>query len=187
VTNLGRSGDDELLAERRPGAAGAAFATFYARHERAVLAYFRRRVASPELAADLTAETFAQALVSRGRYRPQPDGSAVAWLFGIAVHVLGRSVRRGVVEDSGRRRLGIDAAGVGDVQLAEIDSLGGDAAARASLDSLPVDQQEAIWARIVDERDYPEIAADLRCSEAVVRKRVSRGLAALRSQLKGSP
>jgi RNA polymerase sigma factor (sigma-70 family) len=186
VTNLERAGDDELLAERRPGAAGPAFATFYARHERAVVAYFRRRVASPELAADLTAETFAQALVSRRRYRPEAGGSAVAWLFGIAGHVLSRSVRRGVVEDSGRRRLGFDAARVGDRQLAEIDSLAGDEAARASLESLPADQREAIWARIVDERDYPEIAADLRCSEAVVRKRVSRGLAALRSQLKGT-
>ncbi|HWH12205.1 MAG TPA: sigma-70 family RNA polymerase sigma factor [Solirubrobacteraceae bacterium] len=187
MTTLEPAGDDELLAERRPGAAGPAFAAFYARHERAVIAYFRRRVASPELAADLTAETFAQALVSRRGYRPQPDGSAVAWLFGIAGHVLSRSVRRGVVEDSGRRRLGVEATGVADRQLAEIDSLGGDAAARASLESLPVDQQEAIWARIVDERDYPEIAAELHCSEAVVRKRVSRGLAALRSQLKGTP
>jgi DNA-directed RNA polymerase specialized sigma24 family protein len=36
---------------------------------------------------------------------------------------------------------------------------------------------------VVDERGYPEIARDLRCSEAVVRRRVSRGLAALRDQV----
>lgn len=52
--------DDALLAEQ-PGHAGPAFAVFYARHERAVLAYFRRRVPASETAADLAAETFAQA------------------------------------------------------------------------------------------------------------------------------
>jgi RNA polymerase sigma-70 factor (ECF subfamily) len=36
---------------------------------------------------------------------------------------------------------------------------------------------------VVDERDYPDIARDLRCSEAVVRERVSRGLTALRDEL----
>ena len=36
-------------------------------------------------------------------------------------------------------------------------------------------------ARVVDGDDYPQIAADLRCSEQVVRNRVSRGLARLRA------
>jgi len=40
-----------------------------------------------------------------------------------------------------------------------------------------------LLARIVDERDYPEIAESLECSELVVRKRVSRALEALRASL----
>ena len=36
---------------------------------------------------------------------------------------------------------------------------------------------------MVDERGYGEIAAELQCSESVVRQRVSRGLAALRTRL----
>ena len=40
-------------------------------------------------------------------------------------------------------------------------------------------------ARIVDEREYGEIAKDLRCSEAMVRKRVSRGLARSRAMEEG--
>jgi RNA polymerase sigma factor (sigma-70 family) len=48
------------------------------------------------------------------------------------------------------------------------------------LETLPAKQREAIHAHHVDERGYAEIAADLHCSESVVRKRVSRGLAALR-------
>jgi DNA-directed RNA polymerase specialized sigma24 family protein len=35
----------------------------------------------------------------------------------------------------------------------------------------------------MEERDYEDIAKELRCSEAVVRQRVSRGLARLRRQL----
>jgi DNA-directed RNA polymerase specialized sigma24 family protein len=51
------------------------------------------------------------------------------------------------------------------------------------LAELPADQRAAVRARILDERSYPEIAVDLSCSEAVARKRVSRGLARLRHQL----
>jgi DNA-directed RNA polymerase specialized sigma24 family protein len=36
---------------------------------------------------------------------------------------------------------------------------------------------------VIDERDYAEIAEQMRCSEQVARKRVSRGLAAMRARL----
>jgi RNA polymerase sigma-70 factor (ECF subfamily) len=51
------------------------------------------------------------------------------------------------------------------------------------LADLPVEQHEAIRSRIVEERSYDEIANELRCSEAVVRQRVSRGLRTLRAEL----
>jgi RNA polymerase sigma factor (sigma-70 family) len=53
----------------------------------------------------------------------------------------------------------------------------------ALLAELPTEQREAIAARIVDEREYADIAGELRCSEQVVRQRVSRGLARLRARL----
>ncbi len=52
------------------------------------------------------------------------------------------------------------------------------------VDSLPQDEQAAIRSRVLDERSYSEIATQLKCSEMVVRKRVSRGLARIREQLK---
>jgi RNA polymerase sigma-70 factor (ECF subfamily) len=52
------------------------------------------------------------------------------------------------------------------------------------LEALPSAERGAVRARIVDERSYGEIAAELRCSELVVRKRVSRGLARMREQFK---
>ena len=48
---------------------------------------------------------------------------------------------------------------------------------------LPRDQREAIVAHIIQERDYRQIAAQSRASEASVRQRVSRGLSELRRPL----
>ena len=61
--------DDELLA------AGdvASFEQFYRRHFEGVLAFFARRAATREQAADLTAETFAAAFVARRRSAPAAD------------------------------------------------------------------------------------------------------------------
>ena len=99
-----RRSDARLL-----GADAAAFAECYRRHEDAVLGFFLRRTRSAELAADLTAETFAGALASRDRFDPEA-GEARGWLFGIARDVLGRSLERGRVEDGARRRPAVGPA-----------------------------------------------------------------------------
>ena len=55
--------------------------------------------------------------------------------------------------------------------------------ARAWLEQLAPDQRAAVRAHVIDERAYGEIAGELNTSEAVVRKRVSRGLAAMRVRM----
>ena len=60
--------DDALLAAAADDP--EAFARFYRLHVRGVIAYFRRRVHDPELAADLTAETFAAASTAGAATRP---------------------------------------------------------------------------------------------------------------------
>jgi DNA-directed RNA polymerase specialized sigma24 family protein len=52
------------------------------------------------------------------------------------------------------------------------------------LESLATEQREAIEGHYLEEPGYPELARDLSCSESVVRKRASRGLALLRSQFR---
>jgi RNA polymerase sigma-70 factor (ECF subfamily) len=69
-----------------------------------------------------------------------------------------------------------------DAAIERIEAEAGEIATVA-LDELPPDQREAVRARIVDERDYADIARTTRTSEAVVRKRVSRGLAGLRARV----
>jgi RNA polymerase sigma-70 factor (ECF subfamily) len=170
--------DAELLAAT--GHEPEAFGHFYRRHEQRIVAYFRQRVASAELAADLTAETFAAALLAHSRYRPA-KGPAVGWLFGIAHNILRMSFRRGQVEQRARRQLAMPPLDLTDELIERIDSLRGDA--NAALAQLPDDQRRAIEARVLDERDYAAIGRELRCSPSVVRKRVSRGLQTLRHRL----
>lgn len=174
--------DDRVLAAAASDP--AAFTAFYRRYERPVLAYFVRRTGNPELAADLTAEVFAAALAACGRYQPR-RAPASAWLFAIAQHKLSRSRRRGAVEHRARRRLGMAPISLDDEDLERIDALGGsgeESVLRLLADLAP-EQRDAVRARILEDRTYEEIAGELRCSPAVVRKRVSRGLARLRAQL----
>ena len=72
------------------------FAAFYRRFERPVLGFFMRCVGRPDLAADLAAETFARALEGLDGYDPA-RGRPDQWLFGIARHVLGASLRGGIL------------------------------------------------------------------------------------------
>ena len=172
----GRS-DAELLAGRVPGD----FGVFYDRHVRAASSYVAARVRQPEVMFVLLAETFARALENREQFDPA-RGPAVGWLIGIARNLIVDSARRGQVEAASRVRLGMTAVELDHGQLERITEVGhGDL--RAALASLPVDQREAVLRRVVLDESYPLIAGQLRCSEQVVRKRVSRGLAFLRANL----
>jgi RNA polymerase sigma factor (sigma-70 family) len=165
-----------------------AFAAFYRRHVRAVLAYLLSRSGRPEAAADLCAEVFAAALERPQAFDPR-RGPARAWLLSMASSRLLDSVRRGKIEDRARRRLGMPPRVLTDRDLERIDELvdlSRGLEASALVDGLPEDQRAAVLARIVHEREYSEIAAQLEVSESVVRQRVSRGLAVVRSQLQES-
>lgn len=165
-----------------------AFAVLYRRHVDGLLRYFRRRGPNAEQALDLTAETFAAALDSIDRYRPGPE-PGVAWIYGIANNLLAQSARRGRIEDSARRRLNAEPLLVTDEGIATIEAIATSADEHdllaSALAELPAGQRDAVLARLVDERDYSDIATDLACSEQVVRQQVSRGLTRLRRQLLG--
>src|SRR5829696_6638865 len=111
--------DEELLGHED----ASSFELFYDRHFVRVLTFFARRTVDAELAADLTAETFAAVLVARGRYRRQA-GAASSWLFGIAYHKLADARRQGYADDRARRRLGIERIELTDDDIARIDRLG---------------------------------------------------------------
>src|ERR1700761_7512838 len=174
--------DEDVLARFVAGESGA-FVEFYRHHLAPILAFFLRRTGDPELTADLTAEVFAAALLAAERYRPG-ERPALAWLYGVAAHKLADSRRRGRVDDKARRRLALEPLAIDDEELARIEEMADPGAAEAAVLTLPPAQRDAVLARVVDERPYAEIANEMRCSELLVRQRVSRGLRALRAQIK---
>lgn len=176
--------DDALLVAAAAGDSEA-FELFYRRWLPAVTRFHLRRVGSREVAFDLTAETFAAVVVALDGFDPK-RGSGPGWLFSIAEHKLRTSLRRGRVEARARRELGHRRLVLDDDDLARVEELAslGDAARVAELlGELPSRQAAAVRARVLDERSYSEIAGELRCSEAVVRQRVHRGLQTLRERL----
>jgi RNA polymerase sigma-70 factor (ECF subfamily) len=177
-----RAPDDDILAAGDT----ASFELFYRRHFQRLLGFFARRTHDAELAADLTAETFAAALQSRHRYSPE-KGSADAWLFSIAFRKLADAQRRGYAEDRARRRLGMERLELTDDDTAWIERLASDDWASRLVEQLAPDQRAAIRAHVIDERDYHDIAVATNASQAAIRQRVSRGLAILRAQARVRP
>jgi RNA polymerase sigma factor (sigma-70 family) len=181
--------DGELLRRAATGDRDA-FSVLYVRYEAIVAGYLVRRTRDPELAADLTAETFAAAIVGAGGFRDEGQ-SAVGWLLGIARNLLARTWQRGEIERRARQRLGVEAVAVSDPSLERVEALIDDADPSnpllVTLDALPETQREAIRAHVLDEQSYAALAQELGVPEATVRQRVSRGLARLRTTLEGRP
>jgi RNA polymerase sigma-70 factor (ECF subfamily) len=169
--------DSELLtvSATEPGA----FAVLYRRHAEDLLRYFARRTLDPEAAAELTAETFAQAFASRTTYR-DTGANGVAWIYGVARHQLGRFFRSGRVDRAARRRLGMPERELPPADFERIEDLVDFAPIRGAvaeaLATLREDHRDALRLRVIEQLPYPEVARALSCTEENARQRVSRGL-----------
>lgn len=172
--------DARLLGDARSDP--HAFRELYERYAEGVHGFHLRRSRDADAAHDLTAETFAQAWLSRARFRDEADGSAGPWLFAIARHVLLASVRRRSLERAACERLGVferldrEPAQVEPAE-AWLDGLD------EAFDDLPESQREAIRLRVVADLDYDGVADALGTTPSAARVRVSRGLAALRRRI----
>lgn len=176
--------DAELLIATREDV--EAFGVFYRRHVKWVLGFLARRLGDAELAADVTAEVFAAALLASGRY-DQVQGAANSWLFGIVSKQLASAARRGAAERRARRRLGMDRVAIQPEDVEWIEALAAAEDGRTAiglLSKLPEDQRRLVAEHIIDERPYRELATEHHLAEVTIRKRVSRGLATLRDRLR---
>lgn len=173
-------------AKIRPALEGE-FPLLYRALSPTILRFFARRVFEPEAAVDLTAETFAQALVSRRKFRGATEGELEAWIWAIARAELSHYLRRGKAERRALARLGMQVPILTEEDHARIEELASLGELRVTvadaLEDLDGDQREALRLRVVEERPYSAIAATLGVSEATVRARVSRGLRALARSL----
>lgn len=181
LSGLETANDADLLRESRHSS--AAFRVLYDRHAERVHGFLLRRTREPEAAVELTAETFAQAWLSRDRYTDHDEGTIAPWLFGIARHVLAASVRRQALERSARDRLQLqlESTSTTTIDPAWLDGLDDDLT--AALAELPDGQRRAIELRVVADRAYDDVARRLDITPQAARVRVHRGLSAIRRRL----
>ena len=181
-SNEGQVTDGELLRRTRCGDRDA-FGVLYQRRHELLLAFLLKRTRNPEVAMDLMAETFAAALLTLAERPPEIDGSAVPWLLTIARNAMVDSFRRGTVESAARSRLALEPVQMDDGDIDGVLQVAAETDLLIALaEELPPDQFEAVRAHVFDEQGYGQIAQRLQCSQAVVRKRVSRAIGALREK-----
>jgi RNA polymerase sigma factor (sigma-70 family) len=169
--------DAQLLHGTRRNA--ELFGQFFDRYYDEILQFFWLRTADAEVAADLTAETFAGALEGLERF-DESRGTPAAWLFGIADKQLRQWLRRGRVDRRARTRVRLDPIRFDDAGFERVEALRDlrtmVAPLASAMAALPETLRRAVELRVLDELEYAAVAHQLGCSEGAARVRVSRGL-----------
>lgn len=161
------------------------FALFYKRHVSAVVRFAASRGLSADGAADVVADTFLAAQRGRRSYRPEREDARL-WLLAIASRRIADIYRRRGSEERRDERLKSEAIVLTQAdrdsydQILQLD----DARALDALADLPILQQQVLRARVLEDREYAEIAEALGLSQLAARQHVSRGLSTLRRRFK---
>lgn len=170
---------DAILASKR---SPDGFAAIFDRHFDAVHAYLQRRV-GPDLADELSAQTFLAAFDARGSYDPaQPN--ARPWLFGIATNLLRRHHRDEVRQFRAYARTAVDpVTDAFDGIEARLDATQMRRELVEALADLPAEELDALLLYAWAELSYPEIACALGIPTGTVRSRLSRARGRIRAAL----
>ena len=161
-----------------------ALEAFYREHVDGVQHFVARRVSSPELAADLTADIFVAAVESAERYRAD-RGAPSAWLYGIARHVVWAEYRR-----AGRERAAppisgsalLDGEDVADI-LARIDAAASARELYRAMDALSESERAVLELVAVDQLPVTEAADALGIGKVTARVRLHRARRRMKEQL----
>jgi RNA polymerase sigma factor (sigma-70 family) len=179
-----RGTDAELIAQSVADA--ALFAAVFDRHADEILRYVIARL-GPDLAEDVTAETFLAAFRCRGRYDPaRPD--ARPWLYGIATRQIGAHRR---AEARYRRLLALTppeapAEDFGDRSAERVTAQRLRPQLIAVLDGLRRRDRELLLLVAWEGLSYEESAAALGITVSAVKSRLNRIRRRTRAALGGS-
>lgn len=149
-----------------------------------VTAYFARRTRDPQTVADLTADTFVEAMRSFASFDPR-RGDVRPWLFAIARHVYARHSERGTRErDAAARHAGSRSLDPDETEELEqrIDAAQRGREIVERLGALPPLDREAIELVDLAELTPKEAAKALGVSSGGLRVRLSRARARLRKE-----
>jgi RNA polymerase sigma factor (sigma-70 family) len=188
VRKLCRLSDSELLRITHEQKNHLAFEAFFLRHRGPLIAFLIHHTRNLHVAEDLASESFAVAYDKVWSFDPE-RGEARAWLFGIARRAMLSSYTKRRVEEATRRKLGLSVREHSEevwsaVEASLDDSISG---LVDGLNGLPRAERVAIIARIIEQREYADIARLYDASEAAIRQRISRGLRKLAAVVKREP
>jgi len=147
------------------------FAQLYEANFDRVYAFVARRLPSREEAEDVTAEVFHQALSGLASFEWQGT-PFVAWLLGIAVHLIARRWQRATKHPE------IPADDLEETGV--LDQTERHALLAQLVDRLPEDQRHVIRRRFVDQHSIREIAQELGRSEGAIKQLQFRAIETLK-------
>ena len=153
----------------------ARFAELYDLYFDRIYAFVAGRVRDRNVAQDLTAEVFHQALANLKKYewRGVPFS---AWLYRIAVNAMNDHFQRSTRERG-------NAAPVAEPRDAEIEQVEQRATLHRLVESLPSDQRLVLVMRFGEERSIRDVAKELGKSEGAIKQLQWRGLQTLRARV----
>jgi RNA polymerase sigma-70 factor, ECF subfamily len=167
--------DEQLVLEFQQGSREA-FVELFERYRQPVYGFFRRRLADPGRAEELTQECFLALLQNVKRYEPR--ASFRSYLYGIALHLVAAERRKAGREVAENEKL--------DDRTMECSAAEGRDAAiwvRNALEHLGTNEREILMLREYEQLSYEEIGALLRVPVNTVRSRLFRARMALKEQL----
>ncbi len=162
--------DEALMLEFQRGSREA-FEELFARYHGPLNGFFRRRLDSPDRAAELTQETFLAVVRATERY--QPRALVRTYLYGIALKLLAAERRKRDRESAPEPESGRDTT---DEVLWVREAIG----------RLDAADREILMLREYEQLSYAEIAALLRMPLNTVRSRLFRARMALKNLLAGA-
>jgi len=197
---------EEGLIARAKARSPEAWTEIYNTHYAAIFRYAKARVFDETTAEDLTSSVFVGALkgIDSYQYRGRP---LLAWLYGIARHVVASYQREVLAPQGEEQKEGLDlprqviwhlmrqprrhSAGATEMDLISIASGEGDPAMladrldlRNALAKLPANQREVVILRFLVGLSAQEVAEVIGKKPAAVYSLKARAILALREQLK---
>ena len=175
-------GDGALLQRARKGDE-TAFSELYARHHLSIFRY-ALYMGSRDLADDVVQETFL-AVLQQSQHVDPPRSGVVAYLLGIARHVVLRRLQMpaNMVSDGEAEWIASGDAS----PLEELTRAERIAAVRAAIRTLPAAYREAIVLCELHEMEYAAAAQIMQCPVGTVRSRLARARALLLRKVSEEP
>jgi RNA polymerase sigma-70 factor, ECF subfamily len=170
------STDEQLIVAFQRGERDA-FTELFERYRQPVYAFFRRRLAHPARAEELTQECFLALIENAARYEPR--ASFRSYLYGIAMKLVFAERRKAGREVAENEKLDTRSSAAGGERATESSIW-----VRGALAKLDESEREILMLREYEQLSYLEIGTLMQMPVNTVRSRLFRARTAMKEQLR---